>query len=95
MCLLGDNLVYLAVNKPTPTSWADPGQGNRGALDWTDPLSQAKATPRGGLRVLRTGLPFDHEMRVTGASDLWMHMVRVPVCDKDGTVMGRLRTPGT
>ncbi len=94
VCLLGDNLVYLAVNK----AYADfVGRPAKEIVGLTEldliPEPKAKANREEDLRVLRTGLPFDHEMRVTwGHRDLWMHMVRVPVFDKDGQVMGLLRT---
>jgi PAS domain S-box-containing protein len=94
VCLIGDNLKYLAVNK----AFAD--YAGRTAEDIVGlsefdlfPEAAAKSVREEDLRVVRTGLPFDREIRARhGQRELWLHVVRAPVFDKDGRVMGLLRT---
>jgi len=94
VCLIGDNLTYLAVNK----AFADyAGRTAAGIVGLSEfdlfPEAAAKDTREEDLRVLRTGLPFDREVRARwGQRELWLHVVRAPVFDKDARVMGLLRT---
>ncbi|QLA18514.1 ATP-binding protein [Desulfolutivibrio sulfoxidireducens] len=94
VCLVGDNLVYLAVNKAYAEHVGRPAKEIAGLTEFDlFPESEAKITREEDLRVLRTGLPFDREVRSKrGHRDMWLHVVRVPVFDKDGRVMGFLRT---
>ncbi|NDY57031.1 PAS domain-containing protein [Desulfovibrio sulfodismutans] len=94
VCLIGDNLKYLSVNKAFADYVGRSAHDIEGLSEFDlFPEAEAKITREEDLRVVRTGLPFDREKRARrGQRDMWLHVVRAPVFDKDGRVMGLLRT---
>lgn len=94
VCLIGDNLKYLSVNKAFADYVGRTAHDIEGLSEFDlFPEAEAKITREEDLRVVRTGLPFDREVRARrGQRDKWLHVVRAPVFDKDGRVMGLLRT---
>ncbi|MFZ5812211.1 MAG: ATP-binding protein [Thermodesulfobacteriota bacterium] len=94
VCLLGENLTYLAVNKAFADFVGRPAKEIVGLTEFDlVPESEARETREEDLRVLRTGLPFDREIRSrTGKRDMWLHVVRVPVFDKEGRIISMVRT---
>lgn len=94
VCLLGENLTYLAVNKAFADFVGRPAKEIVGLTEFDlVPESEARETREEDLRVLRTGLPFDREIRSrNGKRDMWLHVVRVPVFDKEGRIISMVRT---
>ncbi len=94
VCLVDENARYLAVNRAFAnflglTSEAIVGTNDRDVF----PEDEGEAMHEENSRVLAAGRPSDREVRLRrGGSPVWFHVVRVPVVDGSGRVIGLLRT---
>ncbi len=94
VCLVDENAHYLAVNRAfanflSLTSEAIVGTSDRDVF----PEDEGEAMHEENSRVLAAGRPSDREVCLRrGGSPIWFHVVRVPVVDASGRVIGLLRT---
>lgn len=94
VCLLDENLSYLAVNRAF-AAWV--GADPRDIVGATDrdvfPDDEGRAMHDENRLVLATSRPSDREVaaRRAGAA-VWLHVVRVPIVDSKGKAIGILRT---
>jgi PAS domain S-box-containing protein len=94
VCLVDEHSRYLAVNRAFAAFLGLPSEAIVGASDRdVYPEDEAEAMHEENNRVLAAGRPSDREvcLRRSGAP-AWLHVVRVPVTDTAGRVIGLLRT---
>lgn len=94
VCLIDENSRYLAVNRAFA---AFLGQASEAIVGTTDrevyPEDEGPAMHEENSRVLSAGRPSDREVSLRRAGlPVWLHVVRVPVTDASGRVIGLLRT---
>ncbi len=94
VCLVDENARYLAVNRAFANFLSLPSEKIVGASDHdVFPEDEGPAMHEENSRVLAAGRPSDREVCLRrGGSPIWFHVVRVPVFDASGRVMGLLRT---
>jgi two-component system, NtrC family, sensor kinase len=94
VCLLDEHLAYLAVNRAFASFI---GQDAAAIVGKTDremlPPDEGPAMHEENALVLATSRPSDREvlLRRNGAP-VWLHVVRVPITDRQGRTIGLLRT---
>ena len=94
VCLLDEHLAYQAVNRAFGTFL---GREPKAIVGHTDreviPADEGSAMHEENRLVLESGRPSDREVFIRRAgSPVWLHVVRVPIMDKEGRVIGLLRT---
>jgi PAS domain S-box-containing protein len=94
VCLLDERLAYLAVNRAFA---AFVGKEPQAVLGKTDlevfPDDEGAAMHDANRLVLETARPSGREtLARRPGPPLWLHVVRVPVTDREGRVIGMLRT---
>jgi PAS domain S-box-containing protein len=94
LCLLDENLSYLAVNRAFTAfvgreATEIVGRSDRDIF----PPDEGPAAHAENRRVLASSHPTNREVFLQrGAAPMWLHIVRVPVTDRDGRPMGLVRT---
>ncbi|MFU2209227.1 ATP-binding protein [Solidesulfovibrio sp. C21] len=94
VCLLDENLAYLAVNRAFAAFVALDPQDIVGTTDRDIfPADEGMAMHDENALVLASSRPSDREvsLRRNGAT-VWLHVVRVPITDSRGRAIGILRT---
>jgi PAS domain S-box-containing protein len=94
VCLLDEHLAYLAVNRAfasflghNPTDIV--GKTDREML----PADEGPAMHEENALVLETSRPSDREVFIRrNGAPVWLHVVRVPITDREGRAIGLLRT---
>jgi len=94
VCLVDENARYLAVNRAFANFLSLPSEKIVGTSDHdVFPEDEGPAMHEENSRVLAAGRPSDREVCLRrGGSPIWFHVVRVPVFDASGRVIGLLRT---
>ncbi|OLN25202.1 multi-sensor signal transduction histidine kinase [Desulfovibrio sp. DV] len=94
VCLVDENSKYLAVNRAYATFVGQPSGTIVGSTDREIyPEDEGPDMHEENRRVLDAGRPSDREVSLRRpGGPLWLHIVRVPVTDPAGRVIGLLRT---
>ena len=94
VCLLDENSRYLAVNRAFAAFLGQPSEAIVGTTDReVYPEDEGPAMHEENSRVLSAGRPSDREVSLRrGGTPLWLHVVRAPVTDASGRIIGLLRT---
>ncbi len=94
VCLLDEHLSYLAVNRAFAAFVGQPAEAIIGRTDQeVFPADEGQAMHGENRLVLESGRPTDREVLLRqGGASVWLHVVRVPVTDREGRPMGLLRT---
>jgi two-component system, NtrC family, sensor kinase len=92
--LLDEQLVYQAVNRAFATFVGREASSIVGQSDLAVLLpDEGEAGPEENRRVMASGEPANREVTVQRRGEtVWLHIVRVPVTDREGRVMGIVRT---
>jgi len=94
LCLLDENLSYLAVNRAFAAFVGREASEIVGRSDRDIfPPDEGPAAHAENRRVLASSHPTNREVFFQrGVAPMWLHIVRVPVTDRDGRPMGLVRT---
>ena len=94
VCLIDEHSRYLAVNRAFAAFLSRPSEAIVGSTDReVYPEDEGPAMHEENSRVLAAGRTSDREVSLRRAGvPLWLHVVRAPVTDASGRVIGLLRT---